>query len=418
MDCLVKIWNIESWESRALAGHVGDVLSVRWSTDGTQLASASTDGSIIVWDVKGGVATRTLKGHEDTVRRVCWSPDGRRLASASWDGMIRIWDPARTQEYAHAKSESLAAWSPDGRKIAFLAARGYDASERSLQVIDVTTFKPVGNAIKFLIPDGHFMDWRPGVAWSANGKMAAVAYSTENQRGIHIANVETRTLSATCSQARAHENGIRSIAFNPDASLIAAAIFEDVIAIWDTTTSDVVASLPTPAGFPDSVAWSPDGRRLAATTFDGAVTIWNTTTWRPVMHLDRQPQDHRTGAGGPHLVCWSSDGSMLAAGGAISGWVVVWDASNGREILSFSAHSGSVEAVAFSPDGSRLATGGQDKLVKIWNAVDGAHLLTLGNHEQPIQDVAWSPDGRRLLTSDDSGHFVWTAPDAARSDGK
>ncbi|WP_145436337.1 WD40 repeat domain-containing protein [Lacipirellula limnantheis] len=74
--------------------------------------------------------------------------------------------------------------------------------------------------------------------------------------------------------------------------------------------------------------------------------------------------------------------------------------------------------VAWSPDNSRLATVGSDKLAKIWDAATGAHLLTLGGNGVSVRDAAWSPDGERLLTSGESGHYIWSAPGAARHDNQ
>jgi WD40 repeat protein len=73
-----------------LQGHSGAVWSVAWSPDGSQLASASDDRSVIVWDVGSGAAVSTLQGHTDWVWSVAWSPDGSQLASASDDRTIQV----------------------------------------------------------------------------------------------------------------------------------------------------------------------------------------------------------------------------------------------------------------------------------------------------------------------------------------
>ncbi|QDT73403.1 serine/threonine-protein kinase [Lacipirellula limnantheis] len=416
-DSLVRIWDVDSWESRNLAGHRDEVTSVRWSPDGSMLASSSADGSIVLWDDKTGAPLHTLRGHADAVREVRWSPDGRRLASASWDGAVRIWDAAGQQEYSRFNAESYAAWSPDGRQFAALASPARGVVERTLQMFDAATSNPVGEPIKLLSADGPFVDWFPEVAWSPNGGMIAVAFSTQHQVGVNIVDIATRAELTTFTLATsARQPEVRSVAFSPDASMIAAAILggqSRVVAIWDVASGQQLAKLPTPENVPDSLAWSPDGTRLATTTFDGFVKIWNTATWQEAMQLDRQPQDRRVGTGGPHLVCWNSNGSALAAG-TVAGRVVIWDAATGRDVLSFSAHAGKIATVAWSPDNSRLATVGSDKLAKIWNAATGAHLLTLGGNGVSVRDAAWSPDGEHLLTSGESGHYIWSAPGAAR----
>jgi WD40 repeat protein len=77
---------------KTLTGHSSGVISVAYSPDGKQLASASRDNTIKIWDISSGKAVKTLTGHGDTVRSVAYSPDGKQLASASFDKTIILWD--------------------------------------------------------------------------------------------------------------------------------------------------------------------------------------------------------------------------------------------------------------------------------------------------------------------------------------
>ncbi|MEE2046448.1 hypothetical protein Q7689_24245, partial [Nocardiopsis tropica] len=81
-----------------LTGHNGPVLSVVFSPGGDQVASASADGMVRVWDPETGQEVRTLTGHDDWVRSVVFSPEGDQLASASADGTVRVWDADTGQE--------------------------------------------------------------------------------------------------------------------------------------------------------------------------------------------------------------------------------------------------------------------------------------------------------------------------------
>jgi hypothetical protein len=133
-------------------------------------------------------------------------------------------------------------------------------------------------------------------------------------------------------------------------------------------------------------------------------------------------------------VAFSPDGQRLAVGGD-DGTVKVWEARTGQELLSLRGHAGPVYSVAFSPDGARLATGSYDRTVKVWDARTGQELLSLRGHTSPVTSVAFTPDGTRLVCTDPTGQqLAWNArtgerlpevprlperPDAARSpDGR
>jgi len=68
-------------------------------------------------------------------------------------------------------------------------------------------------------------------------------------------------------------------------------------------------------------------------------------------------------------------------------------------------------AVAWSPDGQRIASGSDDGTVQVWNATDGGHVSTYQGHSSTVHAVAWSPDGKRIVSgSGDKTVQVWEAP--------
>jgi tetratricopeptide (TPR) repeat protein len=148
----------------ALSGHTHSVHMVAWSSDGTHLASASTDHTARIWDAVNGQLLATLSGHTLYVQALAWSPDGRRLASASADQTVRLWDAASGQALAtlsgHTKWVEAVAWSPDAR---FLASASQDETVR---LWDGTS----GQALITL-------SGRYPVAWSPDGRHLASASS-------------------------------------------------------------------------------------------------------------------------------------------------------------------------------------------------------------------------------------------------
>jgi hypothetical protein len=91
----------------------------------------------------------------------------------------------------------------------------------------------------------------------------------------------------------------------------------------------------------------------------------------------------------------------------------VWDAASGRELLTLKGHTGLVYSIAWSPDGTRLATASIDQTAKVWDAASSRELLTLKGHRSNVWTVSWSPDGTRLATGSlDGTAKVWQAAGA------
>ena len=140
---------------------------------------------------------------------------------------------------------------------------------------------------------------------------------------------------------------------------------------------------------------------------DATVKVWDLATRREVHTLEGH-------TGLVNGVAFSRDGTRIASAGADQ-TVKVWDAATGRERLTLRGHTGGVNGVAFSPDGSRIASASGDYSegpgeVKVWDAATGRERLTLKGHTQRVAGVAFSPDGSRVASSSWDGTVkVWDA---------
>ncbi len=100
--------------------------------------------------------------------------------------------------------------------------------------------------------------------------------------------------------------------------------------------------------------------------------------------------------------------AMVGAIGTAVWWVT--RPAQGTLFVTYRGHSDIVYSVAWSPDGTRLASGSNDKTVQIWNARDGSQLFTYRGHSDGVWSVVWSPDGSRIAScSRDKAMQVWQA---------
>jgi WD40 repeat protein len=119
-----------------------------------------------------------------------------------------------------------------------------------------------------------------------------------------------------------------------------------------------------------------------------------------------------------NAVAWSPNGMRIASG-SNDGTVQVWDAANGGHVYTYHGHADRVVAVAWSPDGTRIASGSDDNTAQVWDSANGRHLYAYRGHTDAVWSVTWSPDGKRIVSGSgnidtgrgDTTAQVWDAAD-------
>jgi WD40 repeat protein len=214
-----------------------------------------------------------------------------------------------------------------------------------------------------------------------------------------------------------HQPGkIDAIAFAPDGATLATGSGDcRAVTLWDVATGQERATLPDHRGPVWSVAYAPDGRSLAVATGVvpavaeragdgqvGEICLWDLSGRKPRPRA--RLTDHEYGV---ISVAFSPDGTNLASGG-FDRVVKLWGVEAGLAWATLAGHEGWVAAVAFSPDGAILASGSHDQTVKLWDMANGGEIATLSGHTGNVYAVAFSPDGSWLASGSLDGTVrIW-----------
>jgi hypothetical protein len=158
--------------------------------------------------------------------------------------------------------------------------------------------------------------------------------------------------------------------------------------VWNTDSKALIRREEEDSGW---VQWSPVNERWLALSTGSKIRLIDGLTGREVF----------AGEGGRGPIAWHPTGAQLASGNARG--VTIWSVPTGKPIRSWEAH-GPITALAWSPDGERLATGGRDTSLRVWNPKTGQQWFEVANvfHADPdwMPRLWWGPKGTRLMTSD------------------
>ena len=394
-DGLAKLWDVADGSVRAdLAGHQGTVLCLAISPDGKTVATGGEDMTIRLWATSDGASLGQLSGHSGAVAALAFAPDGKTLASGSLDATVRLWDVAsrgvsRMLE-GHAASVQGVAFAPDGKSVASASRDG------TVKLWDVVTGKELTN-LGFARGMGLVRRVRPRRQDRGLGRSrqdgAVLAYSTSptrnRRRPLDKCTAATGARpcrsEATCWRSRSPPTARRWPWPRPTRS--ATRPVPGSIEILNVANRQITTRVRGHLGAVRALAFSPDGKNARLgwrRSLDPA--LGREGRRNAAGHLAR-PLAARTGRGSDHDEPRPGRGT-----GDHSRWqdgrhrhrrpdrdsIGMCRPMKSRGGLR--RPSGAVRALAISPDGSTLATGGDGKVVKLWDLATGQERATLSGH--------------------------------------
>ncbi|MFJ7903964.1 helix-turn-helix domain-containing protein [Streptomyces sp. NPDC096198] len=364
----------------------GRVRSVAFSPDGAALAAGSTGGPVRLWSTADGRTRAVLPERTAGARAVAFDPRGRTLAVAGRDGTVQLWDTgpahrARAVLGGHVGTVTALAYSPDGRT---LASAG---SDRTVRLWSTDAARPLAEL------RGH-TDEVLGVAFSPDGRTLA---SGGVDRTVRLWDVAARRPTATLT---GHGDDVNGVAWTPDGASVVSAGGDGTTRLWDAHSGRPTATLSGHTDYVLGVAVNGSGTLLATAGFDQSVVLWDLRG--------------RTLAAPPFTevsaAAYSPDGKLLASAGT-DHTVRVWDVARRRLSAVLTGHRESVVSVAFAPDGRTLGSAGSDGTVRLWDVPTRRPLGTLEGHRGSVFAVAFAPDGRTVASAGSDGTVrLWDVP--------
>ena len=431
-DQVVRVWSPTGVLERELIGHTAEIVDAHLSADGRSLATGSVDGTARVWDLESGKVVVAQCGDGLPVTAVRVSPDGNRVVSATDDNVMCYWNATNgAQIYllrGHRGPIRSIRWSPDARKLVLTASA--DGTALLWKPFDG---KPV------LQPISHDGRAIASAEFSSDGRLIVTAGGDQLARLWAIPDdIPPDDPSLRAKELRrfaGHASALTAVVFDSKDERIATAGVDNKAKVWDVATGELLATFEHP-DVVTTVAFSPGGHQLLTASTDHSAALWDLergAAKRPfevdavvqaiavspagdlaVGRADSRISVWRGGKGSPEIlrdhtarvlaVAYSPDGKLLASGGEDAA-VLLFDARTHAKVRSLGDHEGAIRSIGFSVDGRELATAGDDGIVRVWDLASGSIARTF-RHTAPVIQLALSRD--MLAVVDDQG-LVWTA---------
>ncbi len=404
-DGTARVWDAESGaEVAVLTGHEAGLWHAAWNNWGTRIVTASSDGTARVWDAERGTEMAVLRGHESDVLHAAWNDPGTRIVTASRDGTARVWDAESGAEVAvltgHENAVLHAAWNDSGTRIVTASndgtARVWDAESGAEVAVlrhETGTIRllEAGSGAEVLVTSDESKVFH--AAWNDTGTQIV---TTGDDMTARVWDAENGTEVAVLT---GHEDWVLHAAWNDTGTQIVTASSDGTARVWDAETGAEVAILTGHEDWVLHAAWNDTGTQIVTASRDGTARVWDAERGTEVAVLTGHE------AGVLHAA-WNNSGTRIVTASE-DGTARVWDAERGAEVAVLTGHEEWVLHAAWNDTGTRIVTASNDGTARVWDAESGAEVAVLAKDETRIWHAAWNNAGTRIVTTSDDGARIW-----------
>jgi WD40 repeat protein len=403
-----KLWEVNANESgyETNGPRYGDC-ALAFASHGRWLYMPSQKDKVTIRELfTGRQRILSIRPAHHNYRSIAVSPDGTKLALGSAEGVL-VCDQQGTTLYEIENHPQGPLGKDRGDRLAFgghYSAGVFSPDRKTLAV--ATSDNP--NIVRLVDCENGRELRRIALA----NRLVRMAFSPDRQR---IATTErdnaVRLYSVATGQPiwshvvklnNIFENYTSAVAFSPDGKIVATGATDNRLYLCDTATGDEVGRLSGHHWYPWCLAFAPDGKMLYSAGWDGTIRRWDVAA--------RKQLPPPTGARTSEVVAASPDGQTLAYADDRN-IVHVVDAKNGSDRRTFEVPDRAFSALAFSPDGTRLAAGGAgtspaegEVHTEVWEIKSGELVCRfrwpLGRDpHSSIEEFAFAPDGKHLAAA-------------------
>ena len=414
MDKTVRLWDPKTGASVRVLSFGRGVLSLAFSRRGRFLAIGFEDGSIKLYDASANLEGPTLIGHHEAVTclsfatgRLLFSSDNKMssrpedldlLFETSDETTVKEWDVAML-----TREQGTFSVDTGGRAITDQLMPSHDGEilvgrvGPNRRLFNAETNKqielPMDQNVEIL-------------AFSADGKLIATA--ERDGAGKEVIVIRDASNKNPIRAPIEAENEVSCLVFSTDNKFLATCIGDDAIKIWNIASAKLVSTIPQGSSVLLGLSFlSDDSFRVCYK--NGLVEFWNIKQAKPVSQVQLSWRRSDGTMDKAETFAISPDGRFLAAGYR-DGMAVLYN-STGKPIAAFKSKAENARAIAFSTNGRLLATGGFDGTLKLWDTDTHRELLTLRGTPYSVLSIAFSHDGTKLASLDAYMNLrVWHAP--------